>query len=187
VSANVEQATRAEAVALVLFAALAALAALVVIGQTLARELFLATAGHDTLRALGMPRSRRFAAIMLPTGLLGVVGGMLGAGLAVLASPLTPIGLARRAEPAAGLLVNLAGIGIGLLAVVVLLAACAAVPAWRLSGLRQDEPGTAGGAGASSRLADTAAQAGLPPSWVTGLRMALERGRGPTEVPVRTT
>jgi ABC-type lipoprotein release transport system permease subunit len=184
---NVEQATRAEAVALVLFAALAALAALVVIGQTLARELFLATAGHDTLRALGMPRPWRFAAIMLPTGLLGVVGGVVGAGLAVLASPLTPIGLARRAEPAPGLLVNLAGIGIGLLAVVVLVAACAAVPAWRLSGVQQQEPGTAGRAGASPRLADTAALAGLPPSSVTGLRMALERGRGPTAVPVRTT
>jgi hypothetical protein len=187
VSANVEQATHAEAVALVLFAALVALATLVVIGQTLARELFLATAGHDTLRALGMPRSRRFAAMMLPTGLLGVVGGILGAGLAVLASPLMPIGVARHAEPAAGLLVNLAGIGIGLLAVAVLVAACAAVPAWRLSGSQQDEPGTAGRAGAPSRLADTAAQAGLPPSGVTGLRMALERGRGPTAVPVRTT
>jgi hypothetical protein len=110
-TANVEQATRAEAVALVLFAALAALAAVVVIGQTLARELFLATAGHDTLRALGMPRSRRFAAIMLPTGLLGIAVGMVGAGLAVLASPLTPIGLAWRAEPAPGLLVNLTGSG----------------------------------------------------------------------------
>jgi ABC-type lipoprotein release transport system permease subunit len=186
-TANVDQAIGAEAVALVLFAALAALAALVVIGQTLARELFLATAGHDALRALGMPRSRRFAAIMLPTGLLGVVGGMVGAGLAVLASPLMPIGLARRAEPALGLLVNLAGIGIGLLAVMVLVAACAAVPAWRLSGIQEDEPGTADRAGVSSRLADMAARAGLPPSSVTGLRMALERGRGPTAVPVRTT
>jgi ABC-type lipoprotein release transport system permease subunit len=186
-TANVEQATRAEAVALVLFAALAALAALVVIGQTLARELFLAAAGHDTLRALGMPRPRRFAAIMLPAGLVGAVGGVVGVGLAVLASPLTPIGLARHAEPAPGPVVNLAGIGTGLLAVVALVATCAAVPAWRLSGIQQDEPGTAGGAGASSGLADTAARAGLPPSSVAGLRMALERGRGPTAVPVRTT
>jgi len=36
-------------------------------------------------------------------------------------------------------------------------------------------------------LADTAARAGLPPTSVTGLRMALEQGRGPRAVPVRAS
>lgn len=73
-----------------------------VIGQTLARDLFLATADRETLRALGMSQTGRFAATMVPAILVGALGALVGAGLAALASPLTPIGLARRAEPDPG-------------------------------------------------------------------------------------
>jgi ABC-type lipoprotein release transport system permease subunit len=100
-----------------------------------------------------------FTAVLLPVGMVGLLGGLAGAGLAVLASPLTPIGVARRAEPDPGPVVNLTGLGVGVAAT---LAAVAA-------------------------LADRAARAGLPPSSVAGLRMALERGRGATAVPVGTT
>src|SRR5439155_1351082 len=43
------------------------------------------------------------------------------------------------------------------------------------------------GAERPSRVADRLGQAGLPPSTVVGVRMALEPGRGATAVPVRTT
>jgi hypothetical protein len=144
---RVDQATQAQVVALVLFAALAAVAALVVIGQTLTRELMLATAATT--------RSEPSA------------------------SPLMPMGLARRAEPAPGLAVHLAGIGIGIgiVATVVLIAGWVAVPAWRLARARPDTPDTAGRVGAISGLAERAARAGLPLSSVAGLRMALEQGR----------
>jgi FtsX-like permease family len=186
VADDIEQGIRAEAVALTLFAALAALAALVVIGQTLTRELSLAMTGHETLRALGMSRAQLFTATMLPVGLVGALGGLVGAGLAVMASPLTPIGLARQAEPARGLSVHLAGIGIGIVATLGLILAWTAVPAWRLARVRPEEQAV-GRAGASSTLANAAARAGLPPSAVAGLRLVLEQGRGPTAVPVRTT
>jgi len=62
-----------------------------------------------------------------------------------------------------------------------------AVPAWRLAGERPHRPGVPGAAGTTSALADTAARAGLPPTSVTGLRMALEQGRGPRAVPVRAS
>jgi ABC-type lipoprotein release transport system permease subunit len=186
-AANVGQATRAESVALGLFAMLAALASLVMIGQIMARELLLATGDGDTLRALGMSRSRHFAAVMLPVGLVGLTGGLAGAGLAVVASPLTPMGLARRAEPDPGPVLHLAGLGIGVAAALVLVVAVAAVPAWRLAGGRPEAEDAAGRAGASPDLVDRATRAGLPPSLVAGLRMALERGRGATAVPVRST
>lgn len=73
-----------------------------VIGQTLARDLFLATADRETLRALGMSQTGRFVATMVLAILVGALGALVGAGLAALASPLTPIGLARRAEPDPG-------------------------------------------------------------------------------------
>jgi ABC-type lipoprotein release transport system permease subunit len=186
-AANVEQATRAESAALGLFALLLALAALITVGQTLARELFLAATDGATLRALGLTRPRRFLAVLLPVGLVGLLSGLVGAGLAVLASPLTPIGVARRAEPDAGFVVNIPGLSLGIVATLATIVALAAVPAWRLARACPDTADAVGQAGAALGLADRAARAGMPPSSVAGLRMALERGRGATAVPVGTT
>jgi hypothetical protein len=170
-----EDAIRAQAVALVLFAALAGAAALVV-GQTLTRELSLASTGQATVRALGASRGHLLAATLVPIGLVGVAGAVAGAGIAVLASPLTPMGLALQAEPAPGLSVHLAGLAVGMVATLVLVVGRVAVPAWRLAGERPHRPGIATVASATSALADTAARAGLPPTSVTGLRMAPSRG-----------
>jgi FtsX-like permease family len=183
----VEDATRAQAVALVLFAVLAGAAALVVVGQTLTRELSLASTGLETVRALGASRGHLLAATLVPIGLVGAAGAVVGAGVAVLASPLTPMGLALQAEPAPGLSVHLAGLGMGMAATLVLAVGRVAVPAWRLAGERPHRPGITGAAGTTSTLADTAARAGLPPTSVTGLRMALEQGQGPRAVPVRAS
>ena len=182
----VEDGIRAQAVALVLFAALAGAAALVVVGQTLTRELSLASAGQETVRALGASRGYLLAAALVPIGLVGAAGALVGAVVAVLASPLTPMGLALRAEPDPGFSVNLAGLGIGMVVTLALVLGRVAVPAWRLAGERPHRPGVPA-AGTTSALADTAARAGLPPTSVTGLRMALEQGRGPRLVPVRAS
>jgi ABC-type lipoprotein release transport system permease subunit len=176
----------AQAGALVLFAVLFALAALVVIGQMLAREVHLTAAEYPTLRALGMGPPQLFALAVLPMAVVGAAGGLVGAVLATLASPLMPIGLARQAEPSPGLTVHLAGLGIGLLVTLLLITARAAGTAWRLADPRTDEASTTARGGASLTVADAAARAGLPPSSVVGLRMALERGRGSTAVPVPT-
>jgi hypothetical protein len=107
---------------------------------------------------------------------------------AVALSPLTPMGLARRAELRPGVAIDLAVLAPGALAVVALVAGCASVAAWRAA----RAPATALGvvepvvSGRSSRVADALAAAGLPPTAVTGVRLALEPGRGRTAVPVRT-
>jgi hypothetical protein len=176
----------AQAGALALFAVLFALAALVVIGQMLAREVQLTAAEYPTLRALGMGPPQLFALAVLPMVVVGAAGGLTGATLATLASPLMPIGLARQAEPSPGLTVHLAGLGIGLLVTVLLITARVAVTAWRLAGTRAEEVSTTVRGGASLTVADAAGRAGLPPTSVVGLRLALERGRGPTAVPVPT-
>ena len=137
----VEQGTRAQAVALALFAALAGAAALVVVGQTLTRELSLASTGQETVRALGASRGHLLAAMMVPIGLVGAAGALVGAGLAVLASPLTPMGLALRAEPAPGFLVHLAGLGVGMVATLLLVVGRVTVTAWRQAGERPYRPG----------------------------------------------
>jgi hypothetical protein len=182
----VEDAIRAQAVALVLFAVLAGAAALVVVGQTLARELSLASAGQETVRALGASRAHLLAATLVPICLVGAAGAVVGAVVAVLASPLTPIGVALKAEPDPGLSFNVVGLGIGMAATLALVLGRVAAPAWRLAGERPRRPGVSA-AGSTSTLADTAARVGLPPTSVTGLRMALEQGRGPRAVPVRAS
>jgi hypothetical protein len=196
---QVEQATRAQAVALALFAGLAAVAALVVIGQILTRELSLAAAGQDTVRALGASRPQLFAATMLPLVLVVALGGLIGAGIAVLASPLTPMGLAHRAEPTPGPTLHLAGLGLGVLGTLALLGGLVAVPAWRLTRARSGEtdgrrspprrrPGTleleaAGrphrpGRGASDALARPAGRhGGDPPGGQPGCGLAGADGR----------
>jgi FtsX-like permease family len=178
------RAMRVQAVALLVFAVLAALAGLLVVGQAIARQVQLDTGDMSVLRAVGMTRSQLVAATLVPAGLVGAGGALLAVALAVLASPLTPIGLAREAEIDPGLSADGTVLALGGLAVLLAVPARAAVAAWwatRAAG------GRAGGQapGRSSRVVDRVARAGATPSAVTGIRMALESGRGDTAAPAR--
>src|SRR5207237_1809891 len=87
-----------EAVGLLLFAGLTGVAALLVTGQALSRQVMADAEDNPTLAALGVSR-RQLLLLPLVRVALIAVGGSVGAVLIALAlSPLTPIGLARRAE-----------------------------------------------------------------------------------------
>ena len=122
-----------------------------------------------------------------------VVGGAVRAVVAAIAaSPLTPIGPARLAEPHPGLSVNGAVLGIGFAAIVVLLLARVAVTAWRQASVRGaigsfGPAAPAAGQDRRPRLAERLALAGAPLEAVTGVRFALDPGRGRNSVPVRST
>src|SRR5262249_8802502 len=100
---KVERAVRPSVGALTIFAAVIALTALLVIGQALARQSFLDAGDNDALRALGAPRWQLFAPSMLRAALIALAGAAIAVIIAVLASPLTPVGVARTAEPDPGL------------------------------------------------------------------------------------
>ena len=126
-----ERAIRPEAVALAVFAGLAGLIALAVIGQLLSRQLALDAAEFPILRALGV---RRTALITLPLARLALVtvtGAVIAVAVAVAASPLMPIGPARLAEPDPGIEVNLVILGAGFAAIALLPLAVLVPPAWR--------------------------------------------------------
>jgi hypothetical protein len=179
------RATRVQAVALLAFAGLAALAGLLVVGQAIARQVQLDAADLSALRALGMTRSQIVAASLVRAGLVGAAGALLAVILAVLASPLAPIGLARQAEVDPGLSVDVAVLSLGGLGVLVAVPARAAVAAWWVT---RATAGRAGGdrtPGRSSQVVERVARAGATPSAVTGIRMALESGRGDTAAPAR--
>jgi hypothetical protein len=179
------RATRVQAVALLAFAVLAVLAGLLVVGQAIARQVQLDAADLPVLRAVGMTRSQLVAASLVWAGLVGAAGALLAVALAVLASPLAPIGLARAAEVEPGLSVDVAVLALGGLGVLVAVPARAAVTAWWVTRATAGRAGAGEAPGRSSQVVERVARAGATPSAVTGIRMALESGRGDTAAPAR--
>jgi FtsX-like permease family len=189
--AAVERAIRPQAVALALFAAALALTALLIVGQVAVRLLTGAAGDNASLAALGMTRRQLLAAGLAEVTVAVTAGAVLAVVIAVAASPLTPIGPARLAEPDPGFAVNGAVLGIGFAAIIVLLLARVAVTAWRQASVRA-AIGSFGSAaptvGRDRRplLADRLAMAGASLTAVTGVRFALAPGRGRDSVPVRS-
>jgi hypothetical protein len=183
--AKVDRAVQPQVGVLSVFAIVIALAGLLVIGQAIARYTALESSDTPTLWALGSTRGQLFALAMLRAALAAAVGALVAVTIAVALSPLTPIGPARTAEPYPGLAVDSFALGAGAVVIVLAVLVLAAVPAWQLArnaGQRAELETTR-----PSRLVGALAAASMPPPAVAGVRLAVERGRGRTAVPVRTT
>jgi putative ABC transport system permease protein len=186
---NVNRSFHLQAIALWLLAGMAAIATLMVFGQTLARQTFLESTEYPTLRALGMSREQLLVAGMSRALAVGVGGAVLATLVAFGLSPLMPTGLARVAEPSPGLRFDVTMIGLGAAAILLLTVAIALWPAWRAARVSGSMLGVAEIAGAAkpSAAVTTLARTGFPPTAVAGVKLALEPGSGRTAVPVRTT
>ena len=163
-----------------ILAGVAAVAGLVAIALALARFLAPAAVDDDALRALGVRRGQRWLAATATVLPIAIGGAVVAVVAAALASPLFPIGVARDAEPDLGVHVDGLTLGLGFLAVVVVVSAVGALAAFTVTARRV--PGT------SRPGAPTAAltHAGMPPTISTGAGFALEHGRERTGVPVRS-
>lgn len=185
VTARVQRAVQPDVVALWLFAALLAATTLLVVGQAVSRQLQVESDDDATLRALGISPGQLVLAALLRVAVVSLAAALLAVAVAVAASPLMPIGPVRAVEPQPGVSLDPLVLGVGAAAMVALLILRALPSAWRLA---RPRPAVArGGPGQVSRLAGSLAQAGLPPSTVVGVRLALEPGRGRTSVPVRSS
>jgi ABC-type antimicrobial peptide transport system permease subunit len=185
--AATERAIRPYAVALAVFAALAGLVMLVVIGQLLGRQLVLDSGWFGGLRALGMTRGELAAVSIARVGAVTVAGGCLAVTVAIAGSLLMPIGAARLAEPTPGIDINLATLAAGF-AVIVLAPLVVVVPAvWTAAAGLRETPGDPAPAvlPGPARLGAALSLAGSVTGRI-GLRMAFERGHGRTVVPVRS-
>ena len=187
--AGVKRSIDVYVVALQAFAGLAAAAALLIVTQTLARQLTIASVEHPALRSLGMTPGQLSGVALLRTAISAVVGLIGGVALAYGLSTLFPIGTARIVEPTPGFsfdpLVLLGGS-----AAIVLLIALFAVPATWRAGRRAhgvDDATQTEGQVKPSRLVAWFSGAGASTSVVAGLRLALERGRGRSATPVGST
>jgi hypothetical protein len=184
---GVRRAIALETAALMAFATLGALAGLLLVGQALGRQVLLESTEYPTLRALGMTRGQLVAIAIVRTTVVGTAAAALAVAVAVALSPLTPIGVARRAELDPGAVADWPVLATGCLAIVVLVAVGAALPAWRAAGAPGDALGVIAPASPRrpSRVAAALAATGAPPTAIIGVRLALEPGRGRTAVPVR--
>jgi len=178
-----DRAIEPESIALAVFGGLAALAALVIVGQVIGRQRRIEGNDLDTMRALGAGPATMLAEATMGSMAAVVAGALLAAVVAFLCSPLFPLGPVRPVYP------YMFGwdwtvLGLGFLVFVVVLLAVALLLAVRLAPERvrrraqaSERPSAVGRAVASSGLSAPA---------MTGVRFALESVGDREAVPVRS-
>ena len=176
----VERLTRYEAACLFAFALAALVAALFLIGQSVARYISATVADLQVLQAVGMTPRQAVASATAPPLLAAAAGSTLGVAAAVVASRWMPIGAASYSEPHPGIDADWLILGSGWVLVTALVAAGSAVAAALALAARRRRP-----APRRSAVAAAAAAAGFGVPVVVGARFALEPGRGRAAVPVR--
>lgn len=97
-AAQIEHAIRPEAIALAIFAFLVALTGLVLIAQAVLRQLKSSSTDVTTLRALGLSHRQLWCINLMQVAAMAVVGALVAFVVAVLASPIMPLGH-RRGSP----------------------------------------------------------------------------------------
>ena len=181
--AEAEQSIKPEALALGVFGGIAGLAALLMAIQAIARQLSARDEDLLVLRAIGgSPATTCLDGLIGVTGSI-VTGSIVAIGVAVVFSPLAPIGPVRPVYPDRGINADWTVLGIGFAVLVGVLGASAALIAYL------DAPHRVGqrrrSADRRSATVQLVAKSGLPISAVAGAQFALERGSGRTAAPTR--
>ncbi|MEO6653273.1 MAG: FtsX-like permease family protein [Ilumatobacteraceae bacterium] len=168
------------AIGLLVFALAAAIAGGFVVGQAVLRSLARASATATTLDQLGLPLSRTATALAIPTAVAGSIGAVAGMVVAIAASPLLPVGLARRAEIDPGV-----RIAPQIVMPLALLAMVAIASFAFLASLRAGVADVDDRRRRPSGLSATARRWGIRPTIATGIQLATDRGEPSRPVPVR--
>jgi hypothetical protein len=156
---------------LTLFAIVAAAASIIVVGLAVGRHLAGSVPEQEILVALGMSPAARFVGLVSLAAPIALGGAVLAVTGATLASPMMPIGVARRAEPDPGFDVDWLVLATGFVGVVALVGASAALAAWRV--VRSGRASHAFVPLSFSRGA--ASRSGAGPTVATGVELAFDR------------
>lgn len=179
-----ERAIRPQAAALALFALVAALVALLVLGQAMSRQIALEGLDLPVLRALGVTRRQMVLASLIRVALMSAAGAVIAVVIAIATSSFMPIGPARLAEPHPGMAINVSLLSLGGIGIIVAFIAWTIIPAWRSTSALAE--GRWKPAASTSAIAEAVGRSGAPTSAAVGVRLALSPGRGRTAVPVRS-
>ena len=126
-----QRAIKPEAVALGVFGAIVALAALLIAGQMTSRQLRLGAEEREVLRAIGAGSTMTFTDGLIGIGGAIVFGALLAAVVAVGLSPLAPLGPVRPIYPYQGISFDWTVLSLGVAVLVVVLGAMAGVISYR--------------------------------------------------------
>jgi hypothetical protein len=169
---HARQAVRPLAIALGIFGLIIGIAGLVLVGQASARMIRSDQDDGSVLRAMGM-RPSSVAQLALLGPMLSIVGGMaLAAVVALLASPLMPVGPLRRVEARPGFDLDVTVVVLGSIAALLVLLGVSAIVA-RPVRVRRRRARTS-----RRSVAEVAADAGLRSPAVAGLQFASETTPG---------
>jgi ABC-type antimicrobial peptide transport system permease subunit len=171
-----------------LLAVLAAIAGIMILGQSLVRRTSLGALDDPILRSIGMTRRQLLWSATLPGLIVAVGGSAIAVAVALGASSTFPTGLARVAEPTNGIHVDVLAVVLGVAVIFVTTMLSVAIPSWWLARSHGGVGGSVEYAGAErpSRLASALARLPLPPPAGAGARLALEPGHGRSATPVRS-
>ena len=180
-NANVQRGIHLQAVSLWLLALFGAATVVLVLGQLVARQALLDSEEDSVWRSIGMTGGELAIASALRGAITAALAGAIAAGVAIGLSPLFPRGVARVAETSPGVALDWVALAFGFAVLVTVVVGLTTVAAWR--GRARTTTERARPSFAPAALAG----AGFSPAAVSGVRMALEPGRGRSAVPVRTT
>ena len=169
-----QRALQPEAIALGVFGGVAAVATLLLAAQLAARRLRAESDEGAVLRALGVGPLVVAGDAALGLLLAVVAGALLAAVVAVILSPVFPVGPVRAVYPHRGLAVDWTVLGGGTALLIVVLSAVAVLVAVRGAPHRRAD-GPPRTSQKRPPLADRLARAGTPVAAVTGVRFALPR------------
>jgi hypothetical protein len=185
VEAQAERSIKPESIALGAFGAIAALAALVIAGQAIARQLRVGADDLQVLRALGAGPAMASAADLAGVLVAVLLGSLIAIAVAVGLSPLAPIGPVRHVSSSREIAFDWTVLGIGFAALAGGLSAFAVGLAYRLAphraarrqGLRATR---------RPRIMHAAVASGLPAPALAGVGFALGRGPDREASPLRS-
>lgn len=174
---SAQRGIRLDVIALIAFGLLVALITLLFVGQSIGRQVRNQVSDFGVLRSLGADRSQLVSAEIAVAGVVGVAGAVLAVAVAVAASPLMPVGLARQAEINPGVNADPVFLVPGCFILAGLVTLSALVPALRAGSgavtTSDDEAPPARSGVFSGRLGR-----GLSPVPAIGVRFGLEPRRG---------
>jgi hypothetical protein len=183
-AAAAQRGTSLQALALLLFGIIVALAMLVIVGQSIARLAYTASDDFPVLRALGSSRGQLAAVALAPGVLVAAAGMVLAIPAAYALSVFTPVGLARRAEISPGLSFDAPVLLGGAVLLTLLLVGRAALTSQRVAWTQDVVRARSRSRG--SLLARWMARRGFPSPAVTGIRLAFDPASDRSAVPVRS-